>query len=234
MNLIHRSVIFILQHTTPDSEKPEIHCECQNATSVQYLDTSCSDRDDQIILDLNRKPTDFAILTATKKISLYRWQYYTQHMYIYTEPETRDMRYSELRDMLMEWNCRRGIIYASIKKARAIPRAIAIQKVQLKHLLTKISIESSKISSIHGRTTGSPNIDPPSSADTEHLPTRNLSKDYLKEMFILSPVLCLPCLQSNIRHEDFRPSVRSCVTLRVPPLNSETGWTECSGQRLNS
>ena len=34
---------------------------------------------------------------------------------------------------------------------------------------------------------------------------------------------------SNIRHEDFRPSVRSfvlpCVTLRGPPLDSETGWT---------
>ena len=31
---------------------------------------------------------------------------------------------------------------------------------------------------------------------------------------------------SNIRHEDFRPdSSSSSVTLRVPPLDSETGWT---------
>ena len=31
--------------------------------------------------------------------------------------------------------------------------------------------------------------------------------------------------QSNIRHEDFRLFVRSCVTLRGHPLDSETGWT---------
>ena len=29
-------------------------------------------------------------------------------------------------------------------------------------------------------------------------------------------------LQSKIRHEDFRPSF---VTYRLPPLDSETGWT---------
>ena len=32
--------------------------------------------------------------------------------------------------------------------------------------------------------------------------------------------------ESNIRHKDFRPSVRPpSVTLTVPPLDSETGWT---------
>ena len=40
---------------------------------------------------------------------------------------------------------------------------------------------------------------------------------------------------SNIRHEDFPPLFRLClfVTLRVPPLDPETGWTgDSSGQRL--
>ena len=33
--------------------------------------------------------------------------------------------------------------------------------------------------------------------------------------------------ESNIRHKDFRTSssVLPCVTLRPPPLDSETGWT---------
>ena len=54
------------------------------------------------------------------------------------------------------------------------------------------------ISYIPGVTTGSPNNDPPCSADTERLPTRNPRKDYLTETFILSPLLCLLCSQYSI------------------------------------
>ena len=103
INLIHPSVKFTLQHTTRESEKPEDHCDCQNETSVPYLDTSCSIKDGQIILDLYRKPTDrnryllpdschpysnIENIPLSLAICITR---------ICTEPETRDIRYLELK-----------------------------------------------------------------------------------------------------------------------------------------
>ena len=106
MNLIHPSVKFTLQHTTPDSEKPEDHCEYSNETSVPYLNTSCSIRDGQIILDLCRKPTDrnrYLLpdschpYSNIENILLSLAIHITR---ICTEPETRDLRHSELKYML--------------------------------------------------------------------------------------------------------------------------------------
>ena len=39
MNKIHTSVEFTLQHTTPDKENPDDHCECEKLNSVPFLDT---------------------------------------------------------------------------------------------------------------------------------------------------------------------------------------------------
>ena len=71
------------------------------------------------------------------------------------------------------------------------------------------------ISYIPGVTTGSPNNDPPCSADTERLPTRNPRKDYLTETFILSPLLCLLCSQYSIPDDILvfaNEQVSVCVT----------------------
>ena len=73
----------------------------------------------------------------------------------------------------------------------------------------------SMISYIPGVTTGSPNNDPPCSADTERLPTRNPRKDYLTETFILSPLLCLLCSQYSIPDDILvfaNEQVSVCVT----------------------
>ena len=130
---------FTLQHTTPDSEKPEDHCECSNETSVPYLDTSCSIRDGKIILDLYRKPTDRNRYLLPDSCHPYSnienipLSLAIRITRICTEPETRDLRHSELKDMLTERNYPLGIINAAINKARAIPRAIAIRKVAREH-----------------------------------------------------------------------------------------------------
>ena len=39
-------------------------------------------------------------------------------------------------------------------------------------------------------------------------------------------------MSSNIRHDNFCQSSSAAVTLRPPPLDSETGGMESSGQRL--
>ena len=46
-----------------------------------------------------------------------------------TEEETREQRYSELKNMLLDRNYPEGIINAAITKARSIPRAVAIRRV---------------------------------------------------------------------------------------------------------
>ena len=59
MNKIHPLVKFILQHTKPDYEQKEHHCDCKRENSVPYLDTFCSIKNGRIILDIYRKPTDW-------------------------------------------------------------------------------------------------------------------------------------------------------------------------------
>ena len=58
MNQINPSITFTLQHTTIENENPGDRCECEAQNSVPFLDTSCSIKEGQIILDLYRKPTD--------------------------------------------------------------------------------------------------------------------------------------------------------------------------------
>ena len=135
MNNIHPSVKFTMQHTTPDHEKPEDSCECEPLSSLPYLDTSCSIKNGQIITDLYRKPTDrnrYLLpdschpLSNIENIPLSLAIRITR---ICVEKESRDLRYSELKDMLMARNYPEGIINAAIKKARDIPRAVALRKV---------------------------------------------------------------------------------------------------------
>ena len=75
------------------------------------------------------------------------------------------------------------------------------------------------ISYIPGVTTGSPNSDPPFSANTDRLPTRNPRKDYLTETFILSLLLCLLCSQYSIS-DDLQVFANEQVSVCVARLGS--------------
>ena len=136
MNQIHPSVKFTLQHTTPDNEKPEDRCQCDVLKAVPFLDTSVSIKQGKIILDLYRKPTDrnkyllpdschphsnIENIPLSLAIRITR---------ICSEIETRDQRYLELKDMLLERKYPVGIVDAAIAKARSIPRAVAIMRVE--------------------------------------------------------------------------------------------------------
>ena len=107
---IHPSIKFTMQRTTPDHEKPEDSCECEPASSIPYLDTSCSIKNGQIIPDLYRKPTDgnrylrpdsCHPLSNIENIPLSLAIRITR---VCVDKESRDLRYSELKDMLMARN----------------------------------------------------------------------------------------------------------------------------------
>ena len=135
MNKIHPSVEFTMLHTTPENEGTEDHCQCEQLSSVPYLDTSCSIKEGRIILDLYRKPTD-----RNKYLLPDSCQPYSnienipvslaiRILRICTEADARERRFSELKEMLLDRNYPEGIINAAIHKARSIPRNIAIRKV---------------------------------------------------------------------------------------------------------
>ena len=135
MNKLHPSVKFTLQHTTPDKEAPENNCDCIKLSSVPFLDTSVSIKEGTLILDLYRKPTDrnkYLLPDSCHPLSNIENIPLSLAIRILrncTEEETREQRYSELKNMLLDRNYPEGIINAAITKARSIPRAVAIRRV---------------------------------------------------------------------------------------------------------
>ena len=55
LNTIHPSIKFTMSHTKPEDNQ---ECDCPPQPSIPFLDTSISILDDQISVDLYRKPTD--------------------------------------------------------------------------------------------------------------------------------------------------------------------------------
>ena len=142
MNSIHPSIKFTLQHTTPDIEDIEDRCECIASSSVPFLDTSVSIKQGQIILDLYRKPTDRNKYLLPDSCHPYSnienipLSLAIRITRICSEIETRDMRYSELKEMLLQRKYPLGIVNAAIEKARNIPRAVASRRVERDNLQT--------------------------------------------------------------------------------------------------
>ena len=103
--------------------------------SIPFLDTSCSLKNGRIILDLYRKPTDRNKYLLPDSCHPYSCieniplSLATRITRICTEPDTREMRFNELKEMLLDRDYKEGMIDAAISRARSIPRAEAIKKV---------------------------------------------------------------------------------------------------------
>ena len=96
--------------------------------SIPFLDTSISIEDGEIVVDLYKKPTDknqYLLPNSchpretTKSIPFSLALRITR---ICSKPHTRDIRFQELKNMLLERNYSSGMIDASIRRARAISR----------------------------------------------------------------------------------------------------------------
>ena len=135
MNNIHPSIKFTMTHTTPLSEMNNPCCACPIKTSIPYLDTSCSIKNGKIILDLYRKETDRNqyLLTSSCHPSFCTrnipYSLATRINRICSEEKTREMRFKELKSMLLSRGYGMDLIDAGIEKARAIPRTKAIKYV---------------------------------------------------------------------------------------------------------
>ena len=131
-----------MNHTTPVPSSPSIEspvttppCSCSTGGSLPFLDTSCSIRDNKIVVDLFRKPTDRnqyllpsschpAHVTNNIPFSLaYRI------VRICSDQDTRDKRLEELKELLLERKYKKNIINSAITKAKSIPRVEALKRV---------------------------------------------------------------------------------------------------------
>ena len=138
VNKLHQSIKFTVQHTTPyntvlnECDK----CDCEQSEHIPFLDTQCSIQGGKIIVDLYRKETDrnMYLLTSschpnhvTENIP---YSLALRIVRICSRTEARDQRLEELKNLLLSRDYKAAIIDAAIKKAKAIPRAEALKKVE--------------------------------------------------------------------------------------------------------
>ena len=131
MNEIHPNIKFTMSHTKPSHGQNE--CECSNLDSIPFLDTSCTIKEGKIVLDLYRKPSDRNKYllpdschpqTVVENIPLALSMRITR---ICSEIATREKRYGELKEMLIERNYPARMVDSAINRARSVPRAEAIK-----------------------------------------------------------------------------------------------------------
>ena len=122
-----------MDHTTPNNEKCN-ECECHDS-KISFLDTQCKIKENKIVVDLYRKPTDrnqYLLPSSCHPNSITKNIPYSLALRIVricSESDTRDMRLSELRQMLLDRDYKSSIIDAAITRAKAVPRSEALKKV---------------------------------------------------------------------------------------------------------
>ena len=120
-------------HTT--SKHQSDSCDCPAATSIPFLDTSCSIVNGVIKTDLYKKETDRNQYLLTSSChpahvtSNIPFSLALRIVRICSDPEDREQRFSELRSMLLARDYKSKIIDSCIEKARQIPRQEALKKV---------------------------------------------------------------------------------------------------------
>ena len=136
INTIHPNIKFTMSHTTPNNNQEQApNCSCQKVKSIPYLDTSCEIKEGIIVTDLYRKPTDKNQYLLTYSchpadcLQSIPYSLSTRINRICLEEATRDMRFQELKEMLLAREYPPGVIESAIAKARAIPRHLALRRV---------------------------------------------------------------------------------------------------------
>ena len=135
LNTIHQNIKFTMSHTTVKSveQNKKTQCSCESKSSIPFLDTSCSIKEGKIILDLYKKPTDRNQYLMTSSchpatcVENIPYSLALRITRICTEKYTREKRYNELKELLLNRDYKSSLIDAAIDKARKIPRLEAIK-----------------------------------------------------------------------------------------------------------
>jgi hypothetical protein len=129
---VHPTVKFTMSHTKP---KGGNKCDCEPVESIPFLDTSCQIKDGRIITDLYRKPTDknqYLLTSSCHPMECFKnipLSLALRINRICSEVTARELRFGELKEMLVARGYIPSIIEAAIAKARSIPREVALRRV---------------------------------------------------------------------------------------------------------
>ena len=104
-------------------------CDCEEQATIPFLDTSLEIKDGRIVSDLYRKPSErnkYLLPSSAHPSHVTTSIPYSLALRIVrncTEPEARDRRLEELKEMLLARDYKLNTINECIRKARAIPRS---------------------------------------------------------------------------------------------------------------
>ena len=132
INSLHPSIKFTMSHTKPPGCE---ECDCPEALSVPFLDTSIRIENNTIITDLFKKETDrnqYLLPSSCHPnhvTSNIPFSLALRIVRICSREEDREKRFGELRQMLLDRDYKPNIIKTAIDRARNIPRDVALQKV---------------------------------------------------------------------------------------------------------
>ena len=113
INNIHENIKFTMSHTKPPGA---LGCECAESRSIPFLDTSLEIKEGRIVSDLYRKPSDrnkYLLPSSAHPSHVTKSTPYSLALRIVrncSEPEARDMRLEELKEMLLARNYKLNII----------------------------------------------------------------------------------------------------------------------------
>ena len=223
INQIHPSIKLTMNHTSIAGETQENKCGCEETTSIPFLDTLCSIKNGRIDTDLYKKPTDrnqYLLPSSchskmtTKAIPM---SLGLRIVRICSDPENRDKRMKELKELLLDRDYSENMIDSALEKARKVPRKAALKKV-IKKDQTKRPVFAVPYDP---RLPSIPNL------QAKHWRSMVNRDKYLGEVFP-SPPLTAYKRQPNIRSHIIRAAVSKGPN-RYPQRNQK-GMTKCNIQ----
>ena len=222
INQIHPSIKFTMTHTSVDTESNEDKCKCPQQDRIPFLDTSCRIKDNKIDIDLHKKKTDrnrYLLPSSCHPRQTTRsipFSLALRIVRICTHPDTREMRFKDLKSLLLARSYQEQLIDRAINKARSIPRNVALRKVKKK----KTSDRPVFVMKFDPRL---PNI---SNIQSRHWRAMVSQDQYLKDCFKTPPLIAYK-KQRNIREHLIRAKVPENSRHEKRQLN---GMFKCGNQ----
>ena len=202
INNINPSIKLTMSHTSRKNEPIEDKCDCPETESIPFLDTRCSIKEGKIDIDLHKKDTDrnqYLLPSSCHPAQTKKAIPYSLSLRIIracTNPMNRDLRLQELKINLMERDYSEQLIDRAIKRAKKVPRHIALRKV------LKTQKEKGPIL-VH---TYDPRLPSLSSIQAKHWRTMSTNDSYMAEVF-KKPPLTAYRRQPNLRNWLIRAKV---------------------------
>ena len=150
INSIHPTIKFTSSYTCPFvcNTPPEVKhdCFCHTSRSISFLDTLVTIKNEKIITDLYRKPTDrcqYLLPSSSHPPHVIKNIPYSlchRIVRICSEKPTLTKRLDELKDFLLSRNYDKKLIDSSIAKALNLERSEALKKVERKETIRPVFV----------------------------------------------------------------------------------------------